>query len=110
MKDVVTACPVEDVMRVLRGRWRSLLLYYLVDGPKRFSDLQRDLPGISQRMLTLDLRELEAEGLVARTVYPEAPPRVEYALTDDGERILGLLNALGDHWADMQARRKAMAA
>ena len=85
-------------MRLLSGRWRTLLIYYLVGGPKRFSDLQRDNPTISHRMLTLDLRELEAAGVVARTVYATVPPRVEYALTQDGRRLVPLINALGDWW------------
>ena len=98
MKSTVSGCPIEDAMRLLSGRWRTLLIYYLIDGPKRFSDLQRDNPTISHRMLTLDLRELEAAGVIARTVYPTVPPRVEYALTDDGRRLVPLINALGDWW------------
>lgn len=105
MKESLTHCPVEDVMRVFGGRWRALLIYHLTDGPKRFSDLRRDLPDISQRMLTLDLRELEAAGAVARTVYPEVPPRVEYALTGNGRRLYAALIALSDVWIDM--RRQA---
>jgi DNA-binding HxlR family transcriptional regulator len=98
MKSTVSGCPIEDAMRLLSGRWRTLLIYYLIDGPKRFSDLQRDNPTISHRMLTLDLRELEAAGVIARTVYPTVPPRVEYALTEDGRRLVPLINALGDWW------------
>lgn len=90
-------------MRLLSGRWRTLLIYYLIEGPKRFSDLQRDNPTISHRMLTLDLRELEAAGVVARTVYPTVPPRVEYALTKDGRRLVPLINALGDWWESRAA-------
>lgn len=74
-------------MRLLGGRWRLLLVSYLLDGPKRFSELRRDVPGISQRMLTLDLRALEEAGLVKRTVFPEVPVKVEYELTDDGHRL-----------------------
>ncbi|BBL25055.1 transcriptional regulator [Comamonas terrigena NBRC 13299] len=74
-------------MRLLGGRWRLLIVSYLVDGPKRFNALRRDMPGISQRSLTLDLRALEESGLVQRTVWPTAPVRVDYALTQDGERL-----------------------
>ncbi len=74
-------------MRLLGGRWRLLLVSYLVDGPKRFNELRRDVPGISQRMLTLDLRALEDAGLVKRTVYPTSPIKVEYQLTEDGDRL-----------------------
>lgn len=87
MKTSVSGCPVEDAMRVLGGRWRAVLVYYLLDGRKRFSALRRDMPGISQRMLTLDLRALERMGLVSRTVYPEVPVRVEYRLTAEGRLL-----------------------
>jgi DNA-binding HxlR family transcriptional regulator len=87
MKSNVSGCSVEEAMRLLGGRWRLLLVSYLLDGPKRFSGLRRDVPGISQRMLTLDLRALEEAGLVKRTVFPEVPVKVEYELTDDGHRL-----------------------
>ncbi|UYB51948.1 helix-turn-helix transcriptional regulator [Xanthomonas sp. AM6] len=87
MKDNVSGCSVEEAMRLLGGRWRLLLVSYLLDGPKRFNELRRDIPAISQRMLTLDLRALEEAGLVQRTVYPSVPVKVEYALTDDGRRL-----------------------
>lgn len=87
MKESLTGCSVEESMRLLGGRWRLLLVSYLLDGPKRFNDLRRDVPGISQRMLTLDLRALEEAGLVKRTVYPTSPIKVEYQLTEDGMRL-----------------------
>jgi len=87
MKESLTGCSVEESMRLLGGRWRLLLASYLLDGPKRFNDLRRDVPGISQRMLTLDLRALEEAGLVKRTVYPTSPIKVEYQLTEDGMRL-----------------------
>jgi DNA-binding HxlR family transcriptional regulator len=96
MKESVTGCPVEDAMRVLGGRWRIVLVYNLLEGPKRFSDLRREMPRISQRMLTLDLRALEELGLVSRTVYPEVPPRVEYALTAEGQRLRAVVDVMGD--------------
>lgn len=83
-------------MRLLGGRWRLLLVSYIVDGPKRFSELRRDVPGISQRSLTLDLRALEEAGLVKRTVHPTAPVRVEYALTADGERLKPVVKVMMD--------------
>jgi DNA-binding HxlR family transcriptional regulator len=95
MKDTVTGCSIEEAMRLLGGRWRGVLIYYLKDGDKRFGDLRRDMAGISQRMLTLDLREMEAAGVVTRTVYPEVPPRVVYGLTEAGHRLLPLIDALG---------------
>jgi DNA-binding HxlR family transcriptional regulator len=106
MKDTVSGCSIEDAMRLLSGRWRTLLIYYLIDGPKRFSDLRRDNPKISQRMLTLDLRELEAAGVVSRTIYPGVPARVEYELTADGRALIPLINALGDWWEQLDRRHR----
>lgn len=87
MKSNISGCSVEEAMRLLGGRWRLLIASYLIDGPRRFNDLRRDMPGISQRSLTLDLRALEEAGLVKRTVYPTAPIKAEYELTPDGERL-----------------------
>lgn len=110
MKDLVSACPIEDVMRVLSGRWPTLLLYYLKDGTKRFSDLQRDNPTISHRMLTLELRKLERAGIARRTVFDGYPLRVEYDLTEAGLRLVPLIDALGDWWQDMGQRDNQPAA
>jgi DNA-binding HxlR family transcriptional regulator len=98
MKDLVSACPIEDVMQVLSGRWPTLLLYYLKDGTKRFSDLRRDNPTVSHRMLTLELRKLEAAGIVRRTDFPGYPRRVDYDLTDAGRGLVPLIDALGGWW------------
>ncbi|MDZ4735309.1 MAG: helix-turn-helix domain-containing protein [Rhodospirillaceae bacterium] len=105
MKETISGCPIEDAMRLLGGRWRTLLIYYLIDGPKRFSDLRRDNPKISHRMLTLDLRDLEAAGVISRTVYPEIPLRVESALAAAGENLVPLINALGDWWETLGSFR-----
>jgi DNA-binding HxlR family transcriptional regulator len=99
MKDVVSQCPIEEAMRLLSGRWPTLLLYYLKDGVKRFSDLQRDNPTISHRMLTLELRKLEEAGVVRRTAYSGYPLRVDYELTAVGLRLVPLIDAIGDWWA-----------
>ncbi|KQY48668.1 HxlR family transcriptional regulator [Rhizobium sp. Root491] len=74
-------------MHLLGGRWRLLIASYLIDGPKRLNELRRLIPGISQRMLSLDLRALEDASLIARTVYPTVPVNVEYALTEEGRRL-----------------------
>ncbi|HYE43154.1 MAG TPA: helix-turn-helix domain-containing protein [Caulobacteraceae bacterium] len=105
MKDVVSACPIEDVMRVLSGRWPTLLLYYLKDGVKRFSDLRRDNPTVSHRILALELRKLEQAGIVSRTDIPGYPRRVDYALTSVGLKLVPLIDALGDWWEDTAAAR-----
>lgn len=110
MKDTVSGCSIEDAMRLLSGRWRTLLVYYLIDGAKRFSALRRDNPTISHRVLALELRALEQAGVVTRTAYPEVPPRVEYELTDDGRALVPLLSALGDWWEKASARRASAVA
>ncbi|VWB98871.1 HxlR family transcriptional regulator [Burkholderia lata] len=104
MKTSATGCSVEEAMRLLGGRWRLLLVSYLLDGPRRFSDLRRDMPGISQRMLTLDLRALEDAGLVLRTVYPEVPVRVEYDLTADGDRLRPVVEVMREFGLWLKAR------
>lgn len=101
MKDVVSDCSIESVMRVLSGRWPTLLIYYLSDGTKRFSDLRRDNPTISHKMLTLELRKLEDAGIVRRTEFQGYPRRVEYDLTADGERLVPLIDALGNWWEEI---------
>lgn len=98
MKDLVSRCPIEEVMQVLSGRWPTLLLYYLKDGAKRFSDLRRDNPTVSHRMLTLELRKLERAGIVRRTPFDGYPLRVEYDLTPSGRDLVPLVDALGDWW------------
>nr|WKF60325.1 putative HTH-type transcriptional regulator YybR [Paraburkholderia busanensis] len=104
MKNSATGCSVEESMRLLGGRWRLLLVSYLLDGPKRFSDLRRDVPGISQRMMTLDLRALEQAGLVQRTVYAEVPVKVEYRLTEDGERLRPVVDVMQEFGLWLKAR------
>ncbi|MGC1329833.1 winged helix-turn-helix transcriptional regulator [Pseudomonas sp.] len=94
-------------MSLLGGRWRLLLVSYLIDGPKRFNQLRRDVPGISQRMLTLDLRALEEAGLVLRTVYAEVPVKVEYRLTADGERLKPVVEVMKTFGLWLKARNPA---
>ena len=104
MKDLVSSCPIEEVMQVLSGRWPALLVYYLKDGTKRFSDLRRDNPTISHRMLTLELRKLEDAGIVQRAEFGGYPLRVEYDLTPAGLKLVPLMDALGDWWEEVQER------
>lgn len=98
MKDIVSSCPIEEAMQVLSGRWPTLLLYYLKDGTRRFSDLRRDNPAVSHRMLALELRKLEDAGIVRRTAFGGYPLRVEYDLTAFGLELVPLIDALGDWW------------
>ena len=109
MKKNVSGCSVEEAMLLLGGRWRLLLVSYLLDGPKRFNDLRRDMPNISQRMLTLDLRALEAAGLVLRTVYAEVPVKVEYRLTADGQRLHKVVAAVKEFGLWLKAERRPAA-
>ena len=102
MKDVVSDCSIESVMRVLSGRWPTLLLYYLKDGTKRFSELRRDNPTVSHRMLALELRKLEAAGIVQRIDHEGYPRRVDYQLTPAGLRLVPLIDALGDWWEEVE--------
>jgi len=90
------------VMQVLNGRWPTLLVYYLKDGTKRFSDLRRDNPTISHKMLTFELRKLENAGIVQRTEFEGYPLRVEYDLTAAGHKLVPLIDALGDWWEATQ--------
>ena len=84
MKRRETNCPAEITLTVIGGRWMVLLLYHLFQGVKRFSELQRAVSRITQKMLTQQLREMERDGLVHREVYPEVPPKVEYSMTPLG--------------------------
>lgn len=79
---------------MIGGRWKGVVIYWLLDGKQRFGELRRKLPNCTQRMLTLQLRELEEDGLVRRTVFPEVPPRVEYELTDLGQTLRPIIVAL----------------
>jgi DNA-binding HxlR family transcriptional regulator len=106
MKDVVSRCPIEEAMRVLSGRWPTLLLYYLKDGTKRFSELRRDNPTVSHRILALELRKLEAAGIVKRTAYKGYPLRVDYDLTQAGLKLVPLIDAVGDWWDRTEAARR----
>jgi len=88
-------CSVAVTASVVGGKWKSIILYYLLaDGRKRFSELRRLIPNVTQRMLTLQLRELEADGLVERTVFAQVPPRVDYALTPFGESLREVIMAM----------------
>ena len=78
------ACPAEATVGVIGGRWKVPIIWHLFAGTRRFSELRRAMPDVTQKMLTQQLRELEQDGVVHRKVYPEVPPKVEYSLTDRG--------------------------
>ncbi|MBD0261209.1 MAG: helix-turn-helix transcriptional regulator [Spirirestis rafaelensis WJT71-NPBG6] len=92
-------CSVEATLDVIGGRWKGVILFHLLEGTKRFNELQRMVKGCTQRMLTLQLRELERDGVVKRTVYAEVPPKVEYSLTEFGRSLEPILLLMRD-WGD----------
>jgi DNA-binding HxlR family transcriptional regulator len=87
-------CPVEATLEVIGGKWKPIILWHLRVEKLRFSGLQQSMQGISPKMLTKQLRELEEDGLILREVYPEIPPKVEYSLTELGRTVLPVLDAL----------------
>ncbi|SER52666.1 transcriptional regulator, HxlR family [Rhizobium sp. NFR03] len=102
-------CPMRDVLGNIAGKWTTLMIHALSEGPMRFSALKRTIPDISQRMLTQTLRDLQRDGYISRTVYPTNPPSVDYALTDLGRSFLTVLLPLVDwstrhHGAIREAR------
>jgi len=97
-------CSVEAALGVIGGRWKGVVLYWLLKDKLRFGELRRKLPNCTERMLTVQLRELEEDGLVTRTVYAEVPPRVDYELTAFGKSLEPILLALRD-WGERYKRR-----
>ncbi|MFC0216733.1 winged helix-turn-helix transcriptional regulator [Paenibacillus chartarius] len=84
-------CPVEYTLDIIGGKWKGVLLYHLIDGTKRFNEFRKICPSITQRMLTLQLRELEEDGIVCREVFQQVPPKVEYSLTDLGRTLVPII-------------------
>jgi DNA-binding HxlR family transcriptional regulator len=99
-------CAVEVTVAVIGGKWKPILLFHLLDGPLRYSELARRVPAASERMLTRSLRELEADGLLHRTVYAEVPTRVDYTLTDRGASLVPILQAMSD-WGSGLSRNSS---
>ncbi|MDG4657135.1 helix-turn-helix domain-containing protein [Ectobacillus antri] len=100
-------CAINMVIEIIGGKWKVLILWNLNEGTKRFNELKRAMPGITQKMLTQQLRELEEHGLVMRTVYEEVPPRVEYTTTDLGKKIQPTLFEMCK-WGDLYAEEKGI--
>lgn len=101
--ETLPACPVETTLLLIGSKWKVLILRDLEDGPRRFNELRRSVGGISQKVLTSNLREMETDGLLTRTVYPEVPPRVEYELTPLGRSLAPVLASLRLWGEDYQA-------
>lgn len=100
MKDIIENpkeyfdCPLTTSMNIIGGKWKIVIIGHLMNGEKRFGELKREVQGITQKMLTQQLREMESDGLVHREIYKEIPPKVEYSLTDFGKSLSPILNEL----------------
>lgn len=112
--DDFEGCPVETTLDIIGGKWKGILLYHLIDGKKRFNEFRKLYPKITQRMLTLQLRELERDGVIYREVYKQVPPKVEYSLTEFGrtlEPVILHMKDWGEKYKDridkLEAARKA---
>lgn len=102
-KEELPACPVATTVQLIGSKWKLLIIRNLRARPWRFNELRKDLEGISQKVLTDSLREMEADGIITRTVYPEVPPRVEYALSPLGETLGPILDAMAQWGNDYKS-------
>lgn len=102
-----TGCDVEATLSVIGGRWKPILLCHLLDGRKRFGELRRLTPNATERMITLQLRELEADGVVSRHVFAEVPPKVEYEITEFGTSLKDILIPMQSWGSAFKVRRLA---
>jgi len=96
MKPQTYGCGLEAALDVVGGKWKPIVLWQLASGPRRFGELRRTVSGISEKMLIQQLRDLEGDGIVTRTVYPQVPPKVEYSLTARGRGLLPIIDAIVD--------------
>lgn len=100
-------CPVETTLGLISNRWKVLILRDLFTGTKRFGELKKSLAGISHKVLTANLKDMEAAGLLTRKSYPEVPPRVEYTLTETGESLKPIIAAMFDWGMDYKAKNNS---
>ena len=105
-KEELSACPVATTVQLIGSKWKLLILRNLLVRPWRFNELRRDLEGISQKVLTDSLRAMEEDRIITRTVYPEVPPRVEYALSPLGESMRPILDAM-EEWGTNYKKKMA---
>src|SRR6266852_3741034 len=104
MNNTSNCSPVQTTLDVIGGKWKPLILWHLSEKTLRFSELNRSINGITQKMLTQQLRELEKDGLIARKVYPEVPPKVEYSMTEYGKTLHPVLESMCD-WGEKHEKR-----
>lgn len=102
-KEELPECPVATTVQLIGSKWKLLILRNLLARPWRFNELRKSLEGISQKVLTDSLRSMEEDGIITRTVYPEVPPRVEYALSELGESMRPIIKAMEDFGSDYKA-------
>lgn len=105
-KEELPVCPVATTVALIGSKWKLLIIRNLMARPWRFNELKRDLNGISQKVLTDSLRSREADGIITRTVYPEVPPRVEYALSELGESMRPIIQSM-EAWGTAYQERKS---
>ena len=103
-KEEMPACPVATTVQMIGSKWKLLIMRNLLARPWRFNELKKDLEGISQKVLTDSLRSMENDGIIIRTVYPEVPPRVEYALSELGESMRPIMDAMEQWGLDYKNR------
>lgn len=107
MNSKIYYCPIDITIKTIGGKWKPIILHHLLSGTKRFGELRKLTPDITQKMLTQQLRELESDGLVERKVYPEVPPKVEYRLSLYGTSLKQVLTALSD-WGLVHQERQGL--
>ena len=104
MNGQVYHCALDVTMELVGGKWKTIVLWYLRTDKKRFSELRKLIPGITEKMLSMQLRQLEKDGFISRTVHAEVPPRVEYALTAHGKTLLPLLEEIAK-WGRLMGKK-----
>ena len=105
-EDILPECPVATTVMMIGSKWKLLIMRNLLARPWRFNELQKSIDGISQKALTEALRSMEADGIVSRTVYPEVPPRVEYALTELGESMRPIIKSM-ESWGKSYQKQQS---
>ena len=104
-KEELPACPVATTVQIIGSKWKLLIIRNLLTRPWRFNELKNDLEGISQKVLSDSLRSMEEDGIIVRNVYPEVPPKVEYSLTELGESMRPILDAMAVWGTEYKASR-----
>ncbi len=105
--ELIPECPVATTVQLIGNKWKLLIIRNLLQRPWRFNELQKNLEGISQKVLTDSLRSMEADGIITRTVYPEVPPRVEYALSELGKSMRPILDAMKAWGEEYKAQKRS---